>query len=241
MSSQASFLRLPSEVRLRVYHFVFENALIRVHFRPHQSFDYPLPARYSEIASSHDGPHQWVDLDECPLSITETCRTIRNESLTILYSATHLYVCTPEAGVSSPNPRAFLASIPTAILQQVRQLSVDRNLVEHVPLDLLTSLEMLMAHDRSITDWAQGKADVTNEEAKHSFENELRGHGPYQHLRKLREGRVTVGQKYRMISERYTFISDGLNRLPCGPVLVGQCTVSISRALLTTASVFYSM
>lgn len=238
--SRASLLEIASEVRLRIYHFVFHNAAVRVHFRPSHRGDvyvYPPPARSSNAAPPHNGPHQWVDFDEFPDSITRTCQTLRNESLTILHGAAHLYVCTSWIGVSSPDPEVFLASIPAAILPQTRQLSIGWNLFEYAPLHMMNSLEMLMVTDLGVTDWIQGRSNITNDEARRLFENQLR-HGPYRHLRMLKEKRVGKEGGYQLMCERYIFTWNGGTSPFDAPYMVGRGAVVMLNDLLTEASVF---
>lgn len=73
-SPKSSLTTISTECRLLIYHHLFEDSRIHVH--------------YSEVVYRQDKPHVYVQDDNLPKAITQTCQLLRRESLPILWSET---------------------------------------------------------------------------------------------------------------------------------------------------------
>ena len=124
--SRASLLGLPSEIRLRIYKFVFSGSQINLSWDPGRS-DLTEHDRISPPCYSYsDG-------------LTKTHSLLRCEALPVLLDSTVLSI-----RASSPFVyNSIYLTLPSSIISQIKKLSIDDRSSGPLPLHEFTSLEFL--------------------------------------------------------------------------------------------------
>ena len=100
-------------------------------------------------------PSYLVDLSSFDRGIAQTCRLLRKESLELMYTASHLEICSSH-GVSVHNFHSspFVQSIPAPILQHTKALAVDYRLLQDLPFDRFLNLDILVVTRFKAWDYA---------------------------------------------------------------------------------------
>ena len=195
MSPQASLLGLPPEARLRIYHFIFTEAYIRIHFNARLQVDSTC-----SVPVEHGIPYH-IEAHDFPAAITRTCGQLRAECAAVFHTITDLRLCAPSMDPLN-DPASFLASRPVAFLRQIRLLSVDWNVIHYVPFDVFTNLKELKVTDvRCCDTMIQAGVAMDDETTVAVVKADIRDSDRYQHLSNLYRNRRGEVQSYRLVCE----------------------------------------
>ena len=188
-SSRASLLSIPSEIRLHVYRFICEESRIKIHF-------------VSELDGVDGDPQRRIELGSYAQSISRTCRLLGTESLPILHDITTLRVCAASSDLLDHDPYQFMRSLSQSLLQHIRHLSVDRIIIEYIPLGKLTNLKTM-----TVTNVVCMKFDLRenalarNEEAVRAIERIIRDNNTYYHVNRVRGRLGRTDRRYKLLCE----------------------------------------
>ena len=125
----SSLLGIPPELRLRIYHHLFSDSIIRLHV---------------EIGEDENGETDCTAMTKAKQyrsAITITCRQLRQESQVLLYQQTTVRICSVGDIVRGEHVKL----IPQRIREKTAKLELDFDMVEQVSfMQFLPSLQTLV-------------------------------------------------------------------------------------------------
>ena len=167
---RASLTGIPPELRMRIYHFIFQSSQIRFHLdvlnqrgeRYHE--DDECECLISECYHWPSAYHAQIDSSRFEHGLTESCRLIREESLVLSHVLTKLHLCSKSFGPSSCDPSWTPVPLPLRLLRRIGTIFVDWDLVRLLPLENFKGGQLLTATNVNVyLDRVHGKDLVMDE------------------------------------------------------------------------------